>query len=73
MRQDITDDDIKCALRVIRNAAALVEDRRYREGISLREGERQTGVSFATIQRFETRSGRAHVDTLTALLEWLAK
>lgn len=61
-------DDV---IRIIRHLPALVAAKRYRDHISLREAERQSGVSFSTIQRFETLGSKVHVDTLLALLEWL--
>lgn len=60
-------------IRVIRNLSGLVAKKRHRDGISLREAARQSGVSFSTIQRLEVTDGKVHVDTLLALLEWVKK
>lgn len=70
---------LRTALDVIEGIGERVATRRERDGLSLREVGRATGVSHVTIRRVELgrrnlrgRAAALDVDTLVRLLRWLA-
>jgi len=59
--------------RVIELLPDLVREKRRRDQLSIREAARQTGMSFATVSRYEARQGDLQVDNLLALLRWVGQ
>jgi transcriptional regulator with XRE-family HTH domain len=68
MAQEPNFDEV---IRVIHTVPWLVIEKRRRNNLSLRDVQRQSGVSFSTIQRLESLNGNMRVDTLLALLRWV--
>ena len=57
---------------VIADARRETRDRRRLRRLSVRAAAEQMGVPPTTLSRFEKSDGTPHVDTLLAILRWIA-
>lgn len=57
---------------VIADARRETKDRRRLRNLSARAAADEMGVPATTLRRFEKADGTPHVDTLLAILRWIA-
>ena len=69
-RREALEQDAFAALRILEDLPLLVRETRERKGLSLREAEREVGIGFATLSRYENDVTTPDTASLMKLLRW---